>query len=192
MSEAPLTLDEIKETLLSAWYSGAELAAGVRVVDAKEAATHAVMAVLNVTEGQRGVVRVLAPTPETKRSIMNYLTAYFADEPRLKSLVSKATPDGFALSGGIRVSVDTTDARLVRDAVATIVLDPTANEAIGHVWHEPDETREECAIRHGYDASQVSQLSFIRWLRPGEGPAVAPSVFEPGPPPEDATTDTPT
>jgi hypothetical protein len=104
----------------------------------------------------------------------------------LKAMLKKATPDAFHLNGGTTISVETNSARLAKNTIATITLDPTVLEAIASIWWDSeDETREEAAIRAGYTADQVPQLRFIRWLRTGESgvsPYAKPAPLDPGPP----------
>jgi hypothetical protein len=176
MSDAPLlTLDGLCSGALAPWFSGESIAAGDRVATPKEAAARAVLAAPNSPEGAKGKVRILVVTNEDKRLVKNFLDAFLSDVPALKRMVRKVAQDGSVfLHGGVSIVIDTNEARLAKDSIATIILDERANEAIASIWRDQDETEEECAVRHGYDASQVSQLRFIRWLRPGERPASEP------------------
>jgi hypothetical protein len=111
--------------------------------------------------------------------------AFFSDAPPLKKLIKKLAPDAFHLHGGLSIVCDTNDVRLGKDVIAQIVLDPAANEAIGSVWLNDGETKEQAAVRAGYDVAQVPQLRFIRWMTHEES-AKAPLPHwddpEPGPP----------
>jgi hypothetical protein len=109
------------------------------------------------------------------------------DEPRLKKMVKRMTPDAIHLHGGIAITVDTNDVRLARDAIATVVLDPMADKPLATLWLNDGETREEAAARAGYDPADAARLRFVRWLTPDEIAAAAPSypwdeANEPGPP----------
>ncbi len=82
--------------------------------------------------------------------------------------------------------------------MATIVLDATIDDAIGHVWLEVDgndiEAKEEAAVKHGYSPRTGSSAHLvIRWMTPEEAKVAPPqaSLFrspasapEPGPPKE--------
>ena len=98
---------------------GKDLAAGTRIADAKGAAAHGLLAALNVNEGQRGVVRILVQSAEQKREVINFLTAFLSDEPRLKRLLKRATPDTFLLHGNISIHVDANSARLGKDVISS-------------------------------------------------------------------------
>lgn len=169
-----LTFEEARDGILSPWFSGADLAAGTRIADAKGAAAHGLLAALNVNEGQRGVVRILVQSAEQKREVINFLTAFLSDEPRLKRLLKRATPDTFHLHGNVSIHVDANSARLGKDVIAQIVLDPTADAPIGSVWIEPGETKADAAARCGWKPEQVSQLMSIRWLDPARGEVATP------------------
>ena len=67
---------------------------------------------------------------EEKRQVRNYWDAFVLDQPKLKAMVRKAMPEVIHLHGGLSLVVDMNDVRLAKDAVATIVLDPTVDEAI--------------------------------------------------------------
>jgi hypothetical protein len=199
MSEAPLlSLDGLCSGALAPWFSGETIAAGDRVATPKEAAARAVLAALNSPEGAKGKVRILVITNEDKRLVKNYLDAFLHDVPALKRMVRKVAQDGtVSLHGGVSIVIDTNEARLAKDSIATIILDERANEAIATIWWESaDESREQCAIRHGYSADQVHQLIFIRWWGLGERPQVEQPKFtedgrpfEAGPPVDVAHVD---
>ena len=182
-----LTYEEAIAGVLKPWFDGKDLGAGTRIANTRDAAVRGLLAALNVNEGQRGVVRILVQSAEQRREVINFLTAFLTDEPRLKRLLKRSTPDTFFLNGGISIVVDANAVRLGKDVIAQIVLDPSADEAIASVWwYSEDETREQCAVRHGYKPEDVPNLRLIRWRTPAEQAAAEPPLWdvttEPGPP----------
>jgi hypothetical protein len=185
-----LSYEQAVADLLAPWHNGENLAAGQRVSSPKEAAVRGLVAAIN-TNDEKGTVRVLVQNVEQKRLVRSYWEAFFADEPRLRPLLRKVMPDSIKLNGGVELIVDQNEARLAKNLIAQIVLDPSVNDAIGAIWWDSeDETREEAAIRAGYTADQEPQLLVVRWLRDDEVKANPELVAAPsnltGPPKEDA------
>jgi hypothetical protein len=187
-----LTLDALTSGALAPWFKGSGVAAGDKVATPRDAAAAAVLAALNSPEGSKGKIRILVTNIEDRRLTKNFLDAFLSDVPALKRMVRKVSQDGSVLlHGGVTIVIDMNEARLAKDSIATIILDAAANEAIGTVWWDQDETREECAVRCGYRPDQAPDLRFIRWLRPGEGPVqqcIEPTPdgrIEAGPPADD-------
>jgi hypothetical protein len=163
-----LSYEQAVEDLLAPWHNGENLAAGQRVSSPKEAAVRGLVAAIN-TNDEKGTVRVLVQNVEQKRLVRSYWEAFFADEPRLRPLLRKVMPDSIKLNGGVELIVDQNEARLAKNLIAQIVLDPSVNDAIGAIWWDSeDETWEEAAIRAGYTADQEPQLLIVRWLRDDE------------------------
>jgi hypothetical protein len=52
------------------------------------------------------------------------------------------------------------------------------NQPLATLWREAGERQEECCARCGYDVSQISKITFIRWLDPGTGEAFPRPVHQ--------------
>jgi hypothetical protein len=165
-----ISYEDLVSGIFAPWFGDTPVADGERVAEPREAVVRAIRACLNAPANAKGVVRVVVDGPEIKRVCRNYIEA-MCSEPRMKAAVKKIAPDGTVhFNGGLRLEVDANDQRLVSDAIATVIVDPTADALIGHVWWDADEeTKEEAAARKGYGPDQVPRLRFIRWLAIGEG-----------------------
>ena len=64
--------------------------------------------------GERACVLLLAVDREQARTVLGYTRAYFERIPALAALVTRATADGFELSNGVDILVQTSDYRSAR------------------------------------------------------------------------------
>jgi hypothetical protein len=114
-----VTYDEIK-ALFEPWLSRGEIA-GDRASSPQEAAILAFLAALN-TDGKRGQIRVLVANSDDRRCVRNFLESFATEQPRLKQLVKRITPDAIKLNGGVDIVIDQNEARLATNSLATIIL----------------------------------------------------------------------
>jgi hypothetical protein len=186
--------EEALAEIFAPWFTDGAIPAGEAVGTPKEAARKAIIAAMDAPKNTKGVIRVIADTPESKREARHFLDAMF-EHPKLKIMVKKLSPDAISLHGGLRVELDLNGHRLVSNCVATIRIDPRVSDAIGFIWLDIDYdtgTIEDTAAvlaERGIDPALADRYQTFRWQTPEEAKfAPKPHWDEPqaGPPADNA------
>lgn len=117
-----VSYETFASALLAPWLAKGALP-GEPVSRPAEAAARAAYEATVTHERQRGTVLVSASDSSLARSCLDYLKAYFEDQPQLAQLVKRIDSDGIRLHGNRRILV-TTSPRRPRDLLTAITLAP--------------------------------------------------------------------
>jgi predicted phage terminase large subunit-like protein len=117
-----ITFETFAGALLGPWLSDdADQAAGPSLSSPRAAAARAAYEAAIVHSGKRGTILVTASDGSLVRACLDFLKAYFEDQPQLAPLVKRVSSDEIALRRGTRILV-TTSPRRPRDLLAAITL----------------------------------------------------------------------
>ena len=124
------------------------VASGLGIVSAYEASV--------VHAGKRGTVLIACSEAGLARPCLDYLKAYFEDQPHLAALVKRIGSDEFTLHGNLRILV-TTSPRRPKDLLAAITLAPKSAVPV-EVSHDIRNSFAAWARHKGYEPAKHHQL----------------------------------